>query len=68
MDDCTHNCSTCSAGCSDTPDGERKPSIFQRMENIAERADEIGEDNILNMLQDFVTAIEEEEAKEDAQS
>ncbi|SDB07064.1 hypothetical protein [Eubacterium oxidoreducens] len=65
MDECTHNCSTCSAACNDTPDGERKPSIFQRMEAVADRADEIGEDNIINMLQDFVTAIEEEEAKEE---
>ncbi len=61
MDACTHNCSTCGGGCSDIPEGERKPSIFERMEHIAERAEEIGEDNIIEMLNNFVDSIEQED-------
>lgn len=60
IDDCTHNCHTCSAGCS--TDGERKPSFFDRLESASEHFEEMGEENFIKMLNDAVAALEEEDA------
>ena len=60
-EDCTHNCSTCGATCAVDENGERKKSFFQRMEEISESMNAIGEENILEILN---TQIDEWEAEE----
>lgn len=56
-------CASCS-GC-DTQE-ERKPSFFDRLEQASERFEEIGEENVIRMLNDLVTALEEEEIREES--
>lgn len=56
-------CASCS-GC-DTGE-ERKPSFFDRLEQASERFEEIGEDKMISMLNDLVTALEEEELREES--
>lgn len=60
IDECTHNCHTCSAGCSS--DGERKPSFFDRLESASEHFEQMGEDNFIQMLNEAVEALEKEDA------
>lgn len=59
MDQCTHNCHTCSSGC-DT-NGERKPSFFDRLESVSEHVEAMGEDNFIQMLNEAVAALESED-------
>jgi hypothetical protein len=64
MDGCTHNCHTCSAGC-DT-DGEKKVNFFEKMEEISTKLNDIGEENILNILNEAIEQWEAEDAEEEA--
>ncbi len=64
-EDCTHDCSTCPSSCEIDPEGG--PSFFDRLESISEHFDEIGEENILNMLNEAVAQLEEEDAAEAAE-
>ena len=50
---CTGNCHSCGSSC-DTQTGERKPSFFEHFENV-------GEDNVLQMLNDIVAELEKED-------
>lgn len=63
IDECTHNCQTCSAACS--ADGERKPSFFDRLEAASEHFEQMGEDNFIQMLNEAVEALEKEDAKDE---
>ena len=62
-DGCTHNCNTCGSACGEDG-GERKPSFFDRMEMISEGFDAVGEEAIIQMLNDAVAEWEAEEAAE----
>ncbi len=64
MEDCTHDCSTCPSSCEIDPDAG--PSFFERLESISEHFDEVGEENILDMLNEAVSQLEEEDAAEAA--
>lgn len=63
-DECTHNCHTCSAGCGDAGT-ERKPSFFDRLEAASEHFEKIGDENIINMLNEAVAALEKEDTEEE---
>lgn len=59
---CTGNCHTCGSGSScDT--GERKPSFFDTLENLSEHFSNIGEDNLIQILNDTVAEWEKEDEK-----
>lgn len=58
MGGCTGSCHTCGSTCES---GERKPSFFDTLENISEHFSEIGEDNIIQMLNDAVAEWEKED-------
>ncbi|MCD8151728.1 MAG: hypothetical protein LUD71_01355 [Clostridiales bacterium] len=62
LTNCTHDCSTCGASCA--PDGERKPSFFDRMEAASEHFEAMGEENFINMLNEAVAALEKEDAED----
>lgn len=55
---CTGNCHTCGSSCEDE---KRGPSFFDRLENISECFSEIGEDNIIQMLNEAVESWEKED-------
>lgn len=59
---CTGNCQSCGESC--TPDGERKPGFFEKMEEVSIKMNEIGEENILNMLNEAIAEWEKEEEEE----
>ncbi len=60
---CTHNCHPCgSGGCA--PDGERKPSFFDRMDAASQAVENMGEENFIKMLEEAVAMLEAEEAEE----
>lgn len=59
---CTGNCHTCGSSCGE--DGERKPSFFDKLEGISEHFEEIGEDNLIQMLNDLVSELEAEDEAE----
>lgn len=61
MDGCTGNCGTCGSACEGS---ERKPSFFDRLESISEHFEEIGEDNLIQMLNDVVTELEKEDEED----
>lgn len=63
-EECTHNCYTCSSGCGDA-DVERKPSFFDRLEAASEHFEKMGDEAVINMLNEAVAALEEEDAKEE---
>ncbi len=65
MENCTQDCSTCISKCN-IDLGEAGPSFFDRLESISESFDEVGEENIINMLNEAVAALEAEEAAEEA--
>ncbi|MCC8028232.1 MAG: hypothetical protein LIO75_00225 [Lachnospiraceae bacterium] len=56
---CTHNCNTCAAACD--ADGERKPGFFDRLEAVSEHFEKMGEDGIIDMLNEAVATLEAEE-------
>ncbi len=62
-DNCTHNCSTCAAACAVDENGEPRKSIFQRMEQVADAMSEIGEENILKILNEQIAEWEAEEGE-----
>ena len=66
MDNCTHNCHTCGSACS-SPEGERKPSFFDRLESASEHFEKMGEDNFIQMLNDAVAELEKDDEEENAQ-
>ena len=66
LENCTHDCRTCGSACS-TSEGPRKPSFFDQMERISEAMDEVGEDEILKMLNDAVSEWEAEDAAAEAE-
>lgn len=55
---CGGGCGSCGSGCNSE---QRGPSFFDRMESVSEKFDEIGEENILNMLNEAVAEWEEED-------
>ncbi len=57
---CTGNCHSCGSSC-DTQAGERKPSFFDKLESISEHFENVGEDNVLQMLNDIVAELEKED-------
>lgn len=63
LDQCTHDCHTCSAGCS-SGGVKTKPSFFDRLEAASEHFEEMGEENFINMLNEAVAALEAEEENE----
>ena len=64
MDECTHNCHTCSAGCGDADTVERKPSFFDRLEAASEHFEKMGDENVIRMLNEAVAALEKEDEEE----
>lgn len=56
---CSGSCHSCASSCG-PENGERKPSFFDRLESISEHFDEVGEDNVLQMLNDIVAELEKE--------
>lgn len=59
---CTGNCHSCGESCA--PDGERKPGFFEKMEEVSMKMNEIGEENILNILNEAIAEWEKEEEEE----
>ena len=65
MSGCTGNCHTCGSSC----DTEKKgPSFFDKLETISEHFSEVGEDNIINMLNEAVAEWEKEDAETDGEA
>ncbi len=62
INECTHNCHTCGSACE--PDGQRKPSFFDRMEAASDAVSAMGEDNFIKMLEEAVALLEAEDAAE----
>lgn len=60
MGGCTGSCHSCASSC-DTQTGERKTSFFDKLESISEHFENIGEDNVLQMLNDIVAELEKED-------
>lgn len=58
MGGCTGSCNTCSSACEGD---EKKPNFFDTLENISEHFSKIGEDNIIQMLNDAVAEWEKED-------
>ena len=44
-----------------TQTGERKTSFFDKLESISEHFDNVGEENVLQMLNDIVAELEKED-------
>ena len=63
-EECTHNCNTCSLACSTDENGEPRKSIFQKMEDFADVMSDVGEEKILEMLNEQIAEWEAEEAAE----
>ena len=63
-ENCTHDCSTCSAACAVDENGQPVKSIFQRMEDFADVMSEVGEEKILEMLNEQIAEWEAEEKAE----
>lgn len=59
MGGCTGNCHTCGGSACD--DAERKPSFFDTLENLSEHFSNIGEDNLIQILNDTVAEWEKED-------
>ena len=57
MGGCTGSCHSCGSSC-DTQTGE---SFFDKLESISEHFENIGEDNVLQMLNDIVAELEKED-------
>ena len=60
MSGCTGSCHSCGSSC-DTQTGERKTSFFDKLESISEHFDNVGEENVLQMLNDIVAELENED-------
>ena len=58
---CTHDCSTCGSACATE---KRGPSFFDRMDMISSALEEVGEDNIIAILNE---TLEEWEAEDNAE-
>ena len=54
MSGCTGSCHSCGSSC-DTQTGERKTSFFDK------HFDNVGEENVLQMLNDIVAELEKED-------
>lgn len=61
MDSCTHNCHTCGSNCSTE---KTKDSFFDTLDKIADAYDEIGEDEMLRILNETVAQWEKEMEEE----
>ncbi|BAK47500.1 MAG: hypothetical protein ACOX8G_03505 [Eubacterium sp.] len=59
-ENCTHNCGTCGSGCGSEQNG---PSFFDKMESISETLDEVGEENILRILNETIEEWQAEDAE-----
>ena len=58
---CTHDCGTCAAACG-TENGEKKgKSFFDTLESISESFDDVGEDELINMLNNIVSELEKDD-------
>ncbi len=64
MEKCTQDCGTCPSPCN-IDITESGPSFFERLESISERFDEVGEEDIIDMLNEAVAELEAEEAVEE---
>ena len=60
MSGCIGSCHSCGSSC-DTQTGERKTSFFDKLESISEHFDNVGEENVLQMLNDIVAELEKED-------
>ena len=61
MNGCTGNCHTCASAC----DTEKKgPSFFDKLETFSEYFSEVGEENLIKILNDTVAEWEKEENEE----
>ncbi len=67
MENCTQDCSTCPSAC-DVDLGESGPSFFERLEQISEQFEAIGDENFIDMLNEAVANLEAEDAKEAAEA
>ena len=63
MNDCTHNCHTCGANCGTE---KKKDSFFDTLDKIADAYGEIGEDEMLRILNETVEQWEKEMAEDEA--
>lgn len=61
MNGCTGNCRTCASACGDE---ERGPGFFEKLEAFSEYFSEVGEENLIKILNDTVTEWEKEEQEE----
>lgn len=60
---CGGGCSSCSSSC----DTEKSSmSFFDRLDNISEHLQEVGEENILKILNETIEEWEKEDAEEDS--
>lgn len=60
MSGCTGNCQTCGSACDS---GERGPSFFDKLETFSEYFSEVGEENLIKILNDTVAEWEKEDAE-----
>ena len=58
---CTGNCHSCSTSCEGE---EKKPSFFDKLETLSEHFSEVGEDQLIQILNDTVAEWEKEEETE----
>ncbi len=63
MTDCTHNCHTCGSNCNTE---KTKDSFFDTLDKIADAYGDIGEDEMLRLLNETVAEWEKEMAEEEA--
>ncbi len=65
MINCTQDCSTCPSAC-DMGLSDSGPDFFDRLEQISEHFESIGDENFINMLNEAVANLEAEDAAEAA--
>ena len=58
---CTHDCSTCGSACTTE---KRGPSFFDRMDTISSALEEVGEENIIAILNETLEEWESEDQAE----
>ena len=58
---CTHNCSSCAPGTCDTDN--KSINFFGTLGNISDKIDEVGDDEIMKMLEDAVAEWDDPESK-----
>lgn len=64
-EDCVQDCNACGVSCDSRKRGK---SFFDKMEHISEVLEDVGEDNIIRMLNEAVDQWEAEDAEEEKAS